>query len=513
MKKVIWVMGSDRKQMIEAQRQINSSGSMRALCLLSFEALQRAVVTNREEETAGSSTPSLIILDYEMAEKEGFESLSFLKKQRELAGVPLFFIVERRSEELDEECYAKGAMVILHKSFSKSEILRIENTAWQYENIKNYEKMLQKQATDLKAAKEIMRLNQQLKTRNDLLYQIFGRYFSDEVVEVILEHPQGAAIGGEKREVTVMMSDLRGFTSLSEELEPEAVTALLNFYFGKMLEAISYYHGTVIEFLGDGVLAVFGAPLSSERQTADAIAAAISMQNAMEEVADYCKQHEYPILEMGIGIHRGEAFIGNVGSEKMMRYNVIGKVVNECSRIESYSVGGQVLVSEETVEKADCSVEIANQLNIVAKGLKKPLPICEVIGIGGDYRCSIKKEETDILCQVEQHIYFQMYPLEGKKITGAFVLTRLKQCSDKRAVVKVETSQSLEKDGGLLERRLPDVYSDVEILAFGEGEQEFFRGVYAKVVERNGLVFVLRFTHVNQAFRKFSDLFFTNRKK
>lgn len=390
MKKIIWVIGSDRNQMIEMQRKINSSGSMQAICLLSSEALRRAVASGMDDHTSGMNSPSLIIIDYSLIVTSEFEPLSFIKKQRELAGVPLFFVVEKRSEEVDEDCYAKGAMVILHKSFSKSEIMRIENAAWQYENTKNYEKMIQKQATDLKAAKEIMNLNQQLKARNDLLYQIFGRYFSDDVVEVILEQPQGATIGGEKREVTVMMSDIRGFTSLSEEMEPEAVTTLLNYYFEKMLEAILKYHGTVIEFLGDGLLSVFGAPLQSYNHTSDAIAAAISMQNAMKDVNAYCAEQGYPNLEMGIGIHCGDVFVGNVGSEKMMRYNVIGPVVNECSRIESNSAGGQVLVSEKAIGKSGYPVTVAGRLNIVAKGLKEPIPVGEVVGIEGPYGCRIE---------------------------------------------------------------------------------------------------------------------------
>ena len=392
MKKIIWVIGGDRRQMIEMQRQINSSGSMRAICMLTPEAMKKAIASGKDEQASDMSSPSLIIIDYTSIVTSDFDSLSFLKKQRELAGVPLFFVVEKRSEELDEECYAKGAMVIVHRTFSKSEVMRIENAAWQYENTKNYEKMLQKQATDLKATKEILHLNQQLEARNALLHQIFGRYFSGEVVDVILDRPEGATIGGEKREVTIMMSDLRGFTSLSEDMEPEAVTHLLNYYYEKMLEAILKYHGTVIELLGDGVLSVFGAPLHSEDHTSDAIAAAISMQNAMKEVNAYCTDQGYSNLEMGIGIHSGEVFVGNVGSEKMMRYNVIGRVVNECSRIESNSVGGQVLVSEESLSKVRYPVDVAGRISIMAKGLKKPIPSCEVVGIEGPYECYLRKD-------------------------------------------------------------------------------------------------------------------------
>ena len=178
--------------------------------------------------------------------------------------------------------------------------------------------MLQKQISELQSAKQIRQLNQRLQARNELLYQIFGRYFSDQVVDVILESSEGGNIGGEKKEVTVLMTDLRGFTSLAEKLSSEAVTDLLNFYFGKMSQIINSYHGTIIEFLGDAVLAVFGAPVPSEKQSKEAVAAAITMQNAMGQTNAYCEEKGYPPLEMGIGIHRGEAFVGNVGTNTVI---------------------------------------------------------------------------------------------------------------------------------------------------------------------------------------------------
>ena len=181
MEKIIWVIGSNRKEMIEAQRQINSTGSMRAFCMLSFEAVEKAVdkavASQSAQNRSQISTPSLIVLDYDMAKDNDFELLLFMKNQQVLAGVPLFFMMNNRSEALDEECYVRGAMVVLTKPFTKVAILRIERTAWQHEVTKNYEKMLQKQAGDLQSAREIVRLNKQLETRNELLYQIFGRYF------------------------------------------------------------------------------------------------------------------------------------------------------------------------------------------------------------------------------------------------------------------------------------------------------------------------------------------------
>ncbi len=502
MERVIWVIGNERKDMIVAQREINSTGSMRAFCMLSGNAVHKAIAIQNSENKDLSSFPSLIIMDYQMAADEEFATLSYIKQQEALAGVPLFFMTKERSQELDEVCFAKGAMVVLHKPFSKSGILRIERVAWQHEVTRNYEKMLQKQAGDLQAAREIMRLNQKLKSRNELLYQVFGRYFSDQVLEVILEHPEGAAIGGEKRDLTVLISDLRGFTSLSEELEPEAVTGLLNFYFGRMVDVIASYRGTVIEFLGDGVLAVFGAPILSENHITDAIAAAIRMQNEMETVNTYCREHEYPLLEMGIGIHSGDAFIGNVGSEKMMRYNVIGKVVNECSRIESYSVGGQVLVSEEALEGIEVPIEIHSKMQITAKGIHKPVSVCEVTAIGGEYGCGIENVKFDAVVPVKEKLILQLFRIEEKLVTAKAVLTVLEQFSLKRAVVSL-----LEENGsGNAEKSQLEIYSDVEITAIREDGEMIFDGVYAKIVDVQQNRLVLHFTHVNHDFRQFAKM-------
>lgn len=496
MEKIIWVIGSNRKEMIEAQRQINSTGSMRAFCMLSYEAVEKAVekaiASQSTQVRSQISTPSLIVLDYAMASDKDSKLLMFLKNQQVLAGVPLFFVVESRSDELDEECYSKGATVVLFKPFTKVAILRMERIAWQHEVTKNYEKMLQKQAGDLQSAREIVRLNQQLESRNALLYQIFGRYFSDKVLDMILEKPQGAAIGGEKRELTVMMSDLRGFTSMSEELGPEAVTNLLNYYFGKMGEAITQYGGTIIEYLGDAVLAVFGAPMTSEQQTECAIAAAISMQNSMGDVNRFCEKNGYPALEMGIGIHRGEAFIGNVGSEKMMRYNVIGRIVNECSRIENYSVGGQVLVSREALDCVECPVEVHNHMEILAKGVPKPVKLSEVIGIGGEYQLRIANVEFDVMKPAEEWVVFNMSPIEDKMVKEDTVPAKLLEFSYKRAVVELYDFQAELK-----------VYSDVEIFAAGQDGKAVFTGVYAKVVERHLDMVTLHFTHVSRSFQKF----------
>lgn len=492
MEKIIWIIGNNRKEMIEAQRAINSTGSMRAVCILSLAALEKNVAEQAKQ--ARINAPSLIIVDYEMSKQEDYRSLSFVKAQEPLAGIPVFFMTNYRDAQVDEECYRKGAMVVLHKPFSRMGILRIERMAWQYEVSKNYEKMLQKQASELQAAKEIVRLNDQLKARNELLHQIFGRYFSDQVVQVILEQNEGASLGGEKTNLAVLMSDLRGFTSLSEELESEELTTLLNYYFSKMVDVITQFHGTVIDFLGDGILAVFGAPIASDYQNEDAIAAAITMQNKMGDVNTFCADHGYPMLEMGIGIHQGEAFIGNVGSEKMMRYNVLGKIVNECSRIESASVGGQILVSEQVLESVKVPLAINNQMEVVAKGVQKIMPVGEVIGMGGNYQLRLADVGFGVMSLVPDWITLHMYPIEDKLVGERPILARLKQVSNKRAVAELEDFQVEFKR-----------YKDVEVFAENADGQAVFTGVYAKVVKRQFDRVTLHFTHISKSFKQYLE--------
>ncbi|NEO25824.1 MAG: adenylate/guanylate cyclase domain-containing protein, partial [Kamptonema sp. SIO4C4] len=144
----------------------------------------------------------------------------------------------------------------------------------------------------------------------------FGRYLTDEVVATLLEHPEGLKMGGERRKITIFTSDLRGFTALSERLSPEEVVKILNFYLGHMADTITQYQGTIDEFMGDGILVLFGAPVPRDGDARRAIACAIAMQQALKTVNRQMQAWGFPDLEMGIGINTGEVVVGNIGSEK-----------------------------------------------------------------------------------------------------------------------------------------------------------------------------------------------------
>ena len=177
-----------------------------------------------------------------------------------------------------------------------------------------------------------------------------------------------------------------------------------------------------------------------------------------------------------------------------MRYNVIGKAVNECSRLENYTIGGQILISNDSLSRMTCPVETQNQIEIAAKGIQKPLLANEVVGIGGRYQLRITNVEFDIMVPAENQITFNMYPIEEKVVQERRVTARLIRFSKKRAVVELDDFQAE-----------LDLYSDVEIFAAEQNGKAVFTGVYAKVVKRQFDHVVLHFTHVSQSFKQFTD--------
>ena len=222
-----------------------------------------------------------------------------------------------------------------------------------------------------------------------LLRRMFGRYLSPEVMEALIEKPESLELGGEKRRVTIMMTDLRGFTALSERLAPEQVVRLLNGYFEVMVEIISRHRGTINEIIGDALLVLFGAPQPMADRVEQAVACAIEMQNAMTRVNERNRGDGLPELQMGIGLNDAEVVVGNIGTAHRSKYAAVGSGVNMTSRIESYSVGGQILVSESVRQAAGDVLRIDGQRDVQPKGSETPLRIYEVGGIGGRFNLAL----------------------------------------------------------------------------------------------------------------------------
>ncbi|MDZ7958808.1 MAG: adenylate/guanylate cyclase domain-containing protein [Aulosira sp. DedQUE10] len=313
----------------------------------------------------------------------------------------------------------------------------------------------------------------------------FGRYVTDEVVANLLETPSGLKLGGERKKVTVLMSDLRGFSAVSERLPPEQVVAILNVYLGAMADVINHYNGTINEFIGDGIFVMFGAPVSREDDSQRAIACAIAMQLAMKPVNEHNQQMNLPIIEMGIGIHTGEVVAGNVGSQKRAKYSVVGSHVNLTSRIESYTVGGQILISEETFKDADIDLRIDGQLRVEPKGIKAPITIYDIGGIGSKHNLYLPKGDENMV-QLTQEIPLEYTILEGKHAVGTIFKGEFVTLSEHGA--QLRSPNSLEPLNNLKMRLV-----NAPEIAPGDGD------IYAKVLKKspdNENYFLIRFTAV-----------------
>jgi adenylate cyclase len=217
----------------------------------------------------------------------------------------------------------------------------------------------------------------------------FSRYLTDAVVKSLLETPEGLKLGGDRRKVTILMCDLRGFSTISEKMPPEKVVEVLNVFLGTMTEAIATYEGTIDEFIGDAILVLFGAPIHREDDAARAVTSAIAMQLAMRSVNERLTQMGLPEIAMGIGINTGEVVAGNIGSQSRAKYAVVGNHVNLTARIESYTVGGQILISETTYNEIQEIVKTNGSMQVEPKGVSHPISIYDVCGIGGTYNLEL----------------------------------------------------------------------------------------------------------------------------
>jgi len=328
----------------------------------------------------------LVLLDILMPELNGYQVLQHLKQSETWRDLPVIMISALDEMDSAVRCIELGAEDYLPKPFNPV-LLRARVQAC----------LEKKRLRDLKVAQQqkLLELNAALELRNRFIRQTFGSYLSDEIVDVILKKG-GLKIEGEKRRATILLADLRGFTSLSERLPAEDVVTMLNIYLETMIEIIQKYQGTIDEFIGDGILVIFGAPILRPDDPQRAVACAVEMQLAMASVNDRNRQAGYPEVALGIGINTGEVVMGNIGSKKRIKYAVVGRAVNLTARIESYTVGGQIFISESTLDECGDVCRIDTAMKVMPKGVKKPLTIHEVGGIGGDFQLFLppKKEIT-----------------------------------------------------------------------------------------------------------------------
>lgn len=323
---------------------------------------------------------------------------------------------------------------------------------------------------------DLAQVNENLENRNQLIRQVFGRYLSNDVVSNLLESPSRLELGGDRRNVTILTSDLRGFTALSERLQPEDVIQILNLYLEQMAEVINRYQGTIDEFMGDGILVLFGAPTRRDDDALRAVACACAMQLAMGGVNERMQQLGLPRLSMGVGVHTGEVVVGNIGSEQRTKYGIVGSPVNLTYRIESYTKGGQILISEATLQAAGASVKTHHKQQVHPKGAQKPITIYDVQGVGGFYSLYLPQEEENFF-PVARPIPLQYAVLEGKQINPIEFKGRLTQLSEQGAVIEIAQATDLPLE-------LTNLKLNLRLSTQAPNQPLLSDDLYAKVLDR-----------------------------
>jgi class 3 adenylate cyclase len=414
-------------------------------------AVQVAEDGERALRMIAEDRPDLVLLDVMMPGISGLEVLQRLREKYSVSDMPVIMATAMDASKDIVEALRLGANDYVTKPLDFPVVLA----------------RVQGQLALKRAKDEIQKLAHDLELHNRFIRHTFGRYLSKEVVSSLLESPEGLKLGGESRRVTILMSDLRGFTSVSERLGPEQVVRLLNTYLGGMARIILKHQGTIDEFIGDAVLAIFGAPISRDDDARRAVACALDMQLAMDAVNRQNQDEGLPTVEMGIAVHTGPVVVGNIGSQERTKYGVVGPTVNLTGRIESYTVGGQILISDETRREVADVVSVAGRMEVQAKGSKEPIVVWNLRGIDAGYGLHLR-DRNEALVSLEREVTVRYALLEGKHVRGESHLGRLVRLSLRGGEIRFQTPiQPL---------------SNIKLWLTGDDGRELPGDLYAKVM-------------------------------
>jgi adenylate cyclase len=206
----------------------------------------------------------------------------------------------------------------------------------------------------------------------------YSRFLPEYVVKQILENPESLGLGGVNQTITVLFADIRGFTAISENEKPEKIVQLLNLYFTEMTDIIFEYGGTFDKYIGDGLLALFGAPHTTPDDAKNALNAAVAMQLRLKDINQRLLAEGLPEIGVGIGLHTGEATVGYIGSEKRSEYTAIGDTVNLGARLEAQAAAGEIIISEATALQAGGLYPLLTREPVLVKNRLQPVVLFEV---------------------------------------------------------------------------------------------------------------------------------------
>lgn len=238
--------------------------------------------------------------------------------------------------------------------------------------------------------------------KKELMKGVFSRYVSRHVADEILKEPEKIRLGGDRREVTVLFADIRGFTSISTRVEPEAVVKILNRYFTLITEAIFRFEGTIDKFIGDEVMSVFGAPIVSSTHIEQGVKAAMAIRLAVDEMNAMARKKNLIPLNVGIGIDSGTAIVGNMGSKMRMEYTAMGYAVNMASRLTDLAKGGDILVSETVYDSIKDNVTAVKMADVAIKGFDGPVTLYNLTALRGAWESEVKGIADEVVGELEK---------------------------------------------------------------------------------------------------------------
>jgi class 3 adenylate cyclase len=235
-------------------------------------------------------------------------------------------------------------------------------------------------AARVRSLLRIKRQHDELEQRNRLFYDVIRSYVSPEVSEQILKNPERyLKLGGESRRVTTLFADIRGFTLYAQTRQPDRVVALLNEIFKELTSVVFRWRGTLDKYLGDSIMAIYGAPVSYHDDALRAIRSALEMRSAFDTLRRRWTDEEERGLGLGIGISSGEVVVGNVGTESLMDYTVVGDAVNVAQRLEELAHGGQILISRAVLEQVGRRARVLPYGRQVLRGRQEVTTIYELV--------------------------------------------------------------------------------------------------------------------------------------
>lgn len=418
----------------------------------------------------------LVLLDVVMPGMSGLDVLRDLRPRHAAADLPVIMATARDDSSDVVTALRLGANDYVTKPLDFPVVLARVAT----------------QLTLSRAKARISTLARDLEVRNRFIFETFGRYLSNEVVESLLQTPEGLKLGGETRKVTLLMSDLRGFTQIADRIPPDRVVRLLNNYLGTMADILLSYQGTIDEFIGDAILAIFGAPVQREDDTLRAVACAVEMQRAMERVNDFNRREGLPVVEMGIALHTGEVVVGNIGSDKRAKYGVVGSPVNLTARIESYTVGGQILVSDRTRREGGSDLAVGSEVVVQMKGFEKPVSAWDVRGVSGGFNLFLPVREEPLV-SLRGPLPVRFATITGQRVDGPESEGLLVRLSMKEAEIEA--------------RERPEAFRNLRLRFVARDGSTIAGEVYGKVstpkLTTKG--FGLRFTSLPPEIRSFLE--------